>query len=240
MRNGNGKRRGPAAVSRRQRRWYQPDKNVNGPKAAEMFKDPDKRWQYDTAGFEAIESESQELELDLSSLGAVNTMHAACFSKLGVPIKMTVSVTVLEVALNGLITVRQLQPGQPICRKVEKQCDHFYFVTITKQEAHSGFECRVVSPDKSILKSDDEMCKYTAQNLNLSVIGDSEKGIVCPNYPRCNGRLIRQLEYSARRLLERELARIRPVVDLAASTIQRIRDRCAYGWVRLKDLTVSI
>ena len=42
-------------------------------------------------------------------------------------------------------------------------------------------------------QSDDEMCKYTAQNLNLSVIGDSEKGIVCPNYPRCNGRLIRQV-----------------------------------------------
>ncbi|KAJ8617762.1 hypothetical protein MRB53_013948 [Persea americana] len=115
-------------------------------------RDPNKRRQYDTAGFEAIESESQELELDLSSLGAVNTMFAALFSKLGVPIKTTVSVTVLEEALNGAVTVRRLQPGQPICRKVEKQCAHFYSVTITEQEAQAGFVCRVVSPDKSKFK----------------------------------------------------------------------------------------
>ncbi|KAJ0037941.1 hypothetical protein Pint_23075 [Pistacia integerrima] len=68
---------------------YHPDKNANDPVAADMFKevtfsynilsDPDKRRQYDAAGFEAVESESQELELDLSSLGAVNTMFAALF-----------------------------------------------------------------------------------------------------------------------------------------------------------------
>ncbi|KAL0336209.1 UNVERIFIED_CONTAM: Chaperone protein dnaJ 16 [Sesamum radiatum] len=68
---------------------YHPDKNANDAKAADMFKevtfsynilsDPDKRRQYDTAGFEGVESESQELELDLSSLGTVNTMFAAIF-----------------------------------------------------------------------------------------------------------------------------------------------------------------
>ncbi|KAF9592067.1 hypothetical protein IFM89_011817 [Coptis chinensis] len=68
-----------------------------------ILSDPDKRRQYNTAGFEAIEAESQELELDLSSLGTVNTMFAALFSKLGVAIKTTVSATVLEEALNGLV-----------------------------------------------------------------------------------------------------------------------------------------
>ncbi|XXG74126.1 hypothetical protein AAC387_Pa07g2923 [Persea americana] len=116
-----------------------------------------------------------------------------------------------------------------------------------------------------LMTCDDEMCKYTTRSLNLRVIGDSERGTVCPNYPRCNGRLIRQytevdlykqlsyfchvldvvqciekLEYSARLPQEKEIARIRPVVDLAASTIQKIRDRCAYGWVQLQDLTVSV
>lgn len=104
---------------------------------------------------QAVESESQELELDLSSLGAVNTMFAALFrfgcffyclfilqdsllladsvktisdgvlcindlrvSKLGVPIKTTVSATVLEEALNGMVTVRPLPLGQPITKKV--------------------------------------------------------------------------------------------------------------------------
>ncbi|KAF8378330.1 hypothetical protein HHK36_029669 [Tetracentron sinense] len=141
---------------------YHPDKNANDPKAADLFKevtfsynilsDPEKRRQYDTAGFEAIESESQELELDLSSLGAVNTMFAALFSKLGVPIKTTVSTTVLEEALNGVVTIRPLQLGQPMYKKVEKQCAHFYSMTITEQEAQDGFVCRVLSPDKSKIK----------------------------------------------------------------------------------------
>ncbi|XP_048136534.1 chaperone protein dnaJ 16-like isoform X2 [Rhodamnia argentea] len=141
---------------------YHPDKNANDPKAADMFKevtfsynvlsDPDKRRQYDTAGFEAVESEGQELELDLSSLGAVNTMFAALFSKLGVPIKTTVSATVLEEALNGMVTIRPLLLGKPISKKVEKQCAHFYSVTITEEEARSGFVCQVQSSDKSKFK----------------------------------------------------------------------------------------
>ncbi|KAK9276494.1 hypothetical protein L1049_006028 [Liquidambar formosana] len=127
---------------------YHPDKNANDPKAADMFKevtfsynilsDPDKRRQYDTAGFEAVESESQELELDLSSLGAVNTMFAALFSKLGVPIKTTVSATVLEEALNGTVNIRPLLLGQPVFKKKRKQ--------------QAGFVCRVQSSDKSKFK----------------------------------------------------------------------------------------
>ncbi|KAL4561860.1 hypothetical protein LXL04_034042 [Taraxacum kok-saghyz] len=68
---------------------YHPDKNANDPKSADMFNeitysynilsDPDKRQQYDSAGFEAVEAENQDLELDLSSLGAMNTMFAAIF-----------------------------------------------------------------------------------------------------------------------------------------------------------------
>ncbi|KAL2658789.1 hypothetical protein AAZV13_03G046200 [Glycine max] len=65
----------------------------------------------------AVESDNQELELDLSSLGAVNTMFAAFFSKLGVPIKTTVSATVLEEALNGLVTIRPLPLGHNISKR---------------------------------------------------------------------------------------------------------------------------
>ncbi|XP_022878224.1 chaperone protein dnaJ 16-like [Olea europaea var. sylvestris] len=79
-------------------------------------------------------------------------MFAALFSKLGVPIKTTVSATVLEEALNGVVTIRPLPLGQPLCRKVEKQCAHFYSVTITEEEAKGGFVCRVCSPEKSKFK----------------------------------------------------------------------------------------
>ncbi|XP_064996737.1 chaperone protein dnaJ 16-like [Musa acuminata AAA Group] len=141
---------------------YHPDKNANDPIAADVFKevtfsynilsDPDKRRQYDTSGFEAIESDSQELELDLSSLGTVNTMFAALFSKLGVPIKTTVSATVLEEALNGSVIIRSLPLGQSIARKVEKQSAHFYTVEITEREAQMGVVCRVYSAEKSKFK----------------------------------------------------------------------------------------
>ncbi|KAG8663301.1 chaperone protein dnaJ 16 isoform X2 [Manihot esculenta] len=143
---------------------YHPDKNANDPEAADMFKevtfsynilsDPDKRRQYDSAGFEAVESEGQELELDLSSLGTVNTMFAALFSKLGVPIKTTVSATVLEEALNGAVSICPLTLGQPISKKVERQCAHFYSVTITEEEARAGIVCQVHSSDKSKFKED--------------------------------------------------------------------------------------
>ncbi|KAL6861740.1 hypothetical protein ACP4OV_017440 [Aristida adscensionis] len=141
---------------------YHPDKNGDDPVASDRFQevtfsynilsDPAKRRQYDSSGFEAIESDSQELELDLSSLNTVNTMFAALFSKLGVPIKTTVSATVLEEALNGSVMVSQLQLGNSLQRKVEKQSAHFYSVDITEKQAKMGLVCRVQSTDKSKFK----------------------------------------------------------------------------------------
>ncbi|KFK44475.1 hypothetical protein AALP_AA1G261200 [Arabis alpina] len=163
---------------------YHPDKTSNDPIAADMFKevtfsynilsDPEKRRQYDTAGFEAVEAESTELELDLSSLGAVNTVFAALFSKLGVPIKTSVSATILEEALNGRVSVDPLVLGQAISKKVEKQCAHFYAVTITEEDVHSGLVCRVESSSKSkfkLLYFDQE----ANSGLSLALQEDSKK-----------------------------------------------------------------
>uniref|UniRef100_A0A803KXY4 DNA polymerase n=1 Tax=Chenopodium quinoa TaxID=63459 RepID=A0A803KXY4_CHEQI len=118
---------------------------------------------------------------------------------------------------------------------------------------------------RGLMTCDDETCKYTTRSLNLRVIGDSERGTVCPNYPRCNGRLVRkysevdlykQLTYfchildtvrciekidgAARPPFEKELIRIRPLVDSAAIAAQKLRDRCAFGWVQLNDLFVTL
>ncbi|KAK7300636.1 hypothetical protein RJT34_11484 [Clitoria ternatea] len=114
---------------------------------------------------------------------------------------------------------------------------------------------------KGLLMCDDETCKHTMRSVSLRLVGDSERGTVCPNYPRCNGRLLRKyteadlnrqlsyfchvldtvgciekMEAKSRIPIEEELVKIRPIVDLAASTMQKSRDRCAYGWVRLQDL----
>ncbi|KAM7269916.1 hypothetical protein ACFE04_029130 [Oxalis oulophora] len=163
---------------------YHPDKNANNPEASELFKevaysysilsDPDKRRQYDSAGFEAIEHDGMDMEIDLSNLGTVNTMFAALFSKLGVPIKTTISANVLEEALNGTVTVRPLPMGTSVSGKVEKQCAHFFGVTINEEQAQSGIVVRVTSTAQSKFK-----LLYFEQDINggygLALQEDSEK-----------------------------------------------------------------
>ncbi|KAK4764725.1 hypothetical protein SAY86_025815 [Trapa natans] len=141
---------------------YHPDKNANNPEASEHFKevaysysilsDPEKRRQYDSAGFEALDAEGMDMEIDLSNLGTVNTMFAALFSKLGVPIKTTISANVLEEAMNGTVTIRPLPIGTSVSGKVEKQCAHFFGVTINEQQAEAGIVIRVISTTQSKFK----------------------------------------------------------------------------------------
>ncbi|XP_074295622.1 chaperone protein dnaJ 15-like [Silene latifolia] len=163
---------------------YHPDKNANNPEASELFKevaysynilsDPEKRRQYDAAGFEALDAEGMDMEIDLSNLGTVNTMFAALFSKLGVPIKTTISANVLEEALNGTVTVRPLSVGTSVSGKVDKQCAHFFGVTITDEQAAAGIVVRVSSAAQSKFK-----LLYFEQDVNagygLALQEDSEK-----------------------------------------------------------------
>ncbi|KAG5153143.1 hypothetical protein JHK84_029615 [Glycine max] len=187
---------------------YHPDKNASNPEASELFKevaysysilsDPEKRRQYDSAGFEALDADSMDMEIDLSNLGTVNTMFAAlfrcafycmticfqnyfalflilfCYSKLGVPIKTTISANVLEEALNGTVTVRPLPIGSSVSGKVEKQCAHFFGVTINEHQAESGIVVRVTSTAQSKFK-----LLYFEQDANggygLALQEDSEK-----------------------------------------------------------------
>ncbi|RXH75354.1 hypothetical protein DVH24_030075 [Malus domestica] len=118
---------------------------------------------------------------------------------------------------------------------------------------------------RGFMTCDDESCQYNTRSLNLRLVGDAERGTVCPDYPRCNGRLVRKyteadlykqlsffchildterciekMEASTRLPVEMELAKVRPIADLAASTVKRIRDRCAYGWIQLQDLCVTV
>ncbi|XP_022871255.1 chaperone protein dnaJ 15-like isoform X2 [Olea europaea var. sylvestris] len=166
---------------------YHPDKNACNPEASELFKevacsysilsDPEKRRQYDSAGFQALDVEGMDMEIDLSSLGTVNTMLVALFSKLGVPIKTTISTNVLKEALSGTVRVRPLPVGTSVSGKVnnhlnrkkayllsclfglnylrqqvEKQSAHFFGVIINEEQAEAGIVVRVTSSVQSKFK----------------------------------------------------------------------------------------
>ncbi|KAG6707162.1 hypothetical protein I3842_06G018300 [Carya illinoinensis] len=122
----------------------------------------------------ALDADGMDMEIDLSNLGTVNTMFAALFSKLGVPIKTTISANVLEEALNGTVTVRPLPIGTAVSGKVEKQCAHFFGVTINEQQAEAGIVVRVTSSSQSKFK-----LLYFEQDANagygLALQEDSEK-----------------------------------------------------------------
>ncbi|KAL3654430.1 Chaperone protein dnaJ 15 [Castilleja foliolosa] len=129
-----------------------------------ILSDPEKRRQYDR----------MDMEIDLSNLGTVNTVFAALFSKLGVPIKTTISANVLEEALNGTVTVRPLPIGNSVSGKVEKHCAHFFGVTISEEQAESGIVVRVTSAAQSKFK-----LLYFEQDVNggygMALQEDSEK-----------------------------------------------------------------
>ncbi|XP_022149463.1 DNA polymerase alpha catalytic subunit-like [Momordica charantia] len=116
-----------------------------------------------------------------------------------------------------------------------------------------------------LMMCDEETCKYSTRTVNLRRVGDSQRGIPCPKYPQCDGRLIRtyteadlwkqicyfcdvldtercmeKLEIHTRVTLEKEMAKIRQLVELAVSTVKTIRDRSAYGHLKLEDIAVTV
>uniref|UniRef100_A0A061R382 Chaperone protein dnaj 15-like n=1 Tax=Tetraselmis sp. GSL018 TaxID=582737 RepID=A0A061R382_9CHLO len=130
---------------------YHPDKNhgEGAEDAADKFKeavtayniliDPDKRRRYDAGGFDNLEASELEVELDLSSMGPMNTFMAAMFAKLGVPIKTAVSQAVLDKASDGSFQSSQLEFERPVKGKVDKLEAVFFELNVTKEEVDEGF-----------------------------------------------------------------------------------------------------
>ncbi|KAK9820520.1 hypothetical protein WJX72_011236 [[Myrmecia] bisecta] len=141
-----------------------PDKNQGerAELAAEQFKavatahgilsDPEKRRKYDSGGFDALQPSDLEVEVDLSSLGVVNTAMAAMFSKLGVPIKTSVAPHVLEAAYEGNFVTMPLHFGESTSGKVEKSNVAFYELDLQQSHIDAGFVIAANSPVASKFK----------------------------------------------------------------------------------------
>ncbi len=66
------------------------------------------------------------MEIDVSALGPLSTAFAALFSKLGVPIKTSVPLPVLEAARSGSFRAEPLPFGAAVAGRVDKQACRFY------------------------------------------------------------------------------------------------------------------
>lgn len=124
-----------------------------------------------------------------------NSKHSGfIFSKLGVPIKTSISPYMLEEAINGTVTIKPLPLGRPVndraslfkmpylwlvnqsfsiicestyyCQQVEKQAAHFYGVTISEEQANVGIVVRVTSQAQSKFKVN--LSIWTSNNWNMT------------------------------------------------------------------------
>ena len=68
------------------------------------------------------------MEIDVSALGPLSTAFAALFSKLGVPIKTSVPLPVLEAARSGSFRAEPLPFGAAVAGRVDKHACRFYAV----------------------------------------------------------------------------------------------------------------
>ena len=117
-----------------------------------ILNDEEKRKAYDKKGFDGLEVEDLVFEVDLSSMGAVNTAMAAMFSKLGAPIKTTLPPELLDEIGTGGFRTNKLQVGQKLHGKVDKQKCAYFSVEITAEEARAGIVVLVSSESKSRFK----------------------------------------------------------------------------------------
>ncbi|CAI7845073.1 unnamed protein product, partial [Closterium sp. NIES-53] len=116
------------------------------------------------------------------------------------------------------------------------------------------------------MQCDEETCGCVSQNMAIRLVNsDSCRGALCPNYPRCQGTMRRQISeadlyhrlgylrhsLAVTRTLakvrdpaqlavaERKLQPIRRALDAAHGVVERMCDSSAYKWVKMGDLCVT-
>ncbi|EFH39209.1 hypothetical protein ARALYDRAFT_359258 [Arabidopsis lyrata subsp. lyrata] len=73
-----------------------------------------------------------------------------------------------------------------------EESDSIFWLKLRCPKCEAEGSTRRISPAMIANQCDDESCKYTTRSPNFRLLGDCERGTVCPNYPNCRGTLLRK------------------------------------------------